>query len=186
MELATKRWVAVIVVNRNRIGSRQYGMVVALLILLAGVTAHAQDTLSIGVQSTLPAFQLVSNPNTTATNNLVVLTIWNFPSMNSAHLSICLFMTAPMTGTGNNTDTIPASAVRVNGSSIVTGGTSCGVAAAFPVVTGSHIWINGGTLSTQIWNGHRQDTLGISISGYPANLEADTYTGTINLIASVQ
>jgi hypothetical protein len=183
VELATKRWVAVIVVKTKRNGIRQFGMAV-VLVVSAALSAHAQDTLSIGAQSALPTFQLTSNP--TSTSNLVVLTNWNFTTTNSAHLSVCVYMAAPMTGTGNNTDAIPASAVQVNGSSIITGGTSCGVATAFPVVTGSHIWINGGTPSTRIWNGNRQDTLGISISGYPANLESDTYTGTINLIASVQ
>ena len=91
-----------------------------------------------------------------------------------------------MTGTGNNTDTIPASDVQVNGSSIVTGSTNCGIPSAFPVVTNSLIWILGGPASSRTTNGSRSDTLGISISGYPNNLEPDTYTGSINLIVSVQ
>jgi hypothetical protein len=146
--------------------------------------AHAQNSLSIGVQSTLSKFQLVSNP--TPTSNLVVLTNWNFPQTLFAHLSVCVYMTAPMTGTGNNTDVIPASDVQVNGSSIVTGSTNCGIPSSFPVVTNSLIWILGGSASSRTTNGSRSDTLGISISGYPNNLEPDTYTGSINLIVSVQ
>ena len=155
-----------------------------LLAAVAAPVAHAQDSLSIGVQSTLPTFQLVSNP--TATNNLVVLANWNITTTWFAHLSTCVYMTSPMSGTGNNTDTIPASAVQVNGTSIVTGAPNCGIPSAFPVVTNSFIWILGGSPSTRTQNGSRSDTLGISISGYPSNLEPDTYTGTINLIASVQ
>ena len=162
---------------------RQLWMVIVLLAFAAAPTAHAQDSLSIGVQSTLPTFQLISNP--TATNNLVVLTNWNFPTTLLAHLSTCVYMTLPMSGTGNNTDTIPASAVQVNGSSIVTGSTNCGIPSATPIVTNSVIWILG-TGSSGTRNGSRTDTLGISISGYPNNLEPDTYTGTINLVASVQ
>ena len=48
-----------------------------VLLVMASPTRFTLRTLSIGVQSTLPKFQLVSNP--TATNNLVVLTNWNFP-----------------------------------------------------------------------------------------------------------
>ena len=156
------------------------------MVLLAVVApaGHAQNSLSIGVQSTLPKFQLVSNP--TATSNLVVLTNWNFPQTLFAHMSVCVYMTAPMTGTGNNTDTIPASDVQVNGTSIVTGSTNCGIPSSFPVVTNSLIWILGGSASSRTTNGSRSDTLGISISGYPNNLEPDTYTGSINLIVSVQ
>jgi hypothetical protein len=155
-----------------------------LLAVVAAPTLYAQDSLSIGVQSTLPNFQLVSNP--TATSNLVVLTNWNFPQTLFAHLSVCVYMTAPMTGTGNNTDTIPASAVQVNGSAIVTGSTNCGIPSSTAVVTNSLIWFLGGSASSRIQNGSRSDTLGISISGYPNNLEPDTYTGSINLIVSVQ
>ncbi len=159
-------------------------VVMVLLACAAAPVAHAQDSLSIGVQSTLPTFQLVSNP--TATNNLVVLTNWNFPTTLLAHLSTCVYMTLPMSGTGNNTDTIPASAVQVNNSSIVTGSTNCGIPSSTAVVTNSLIWVLGGSPSSRTQNGSRTDTLGISISGYPSNLEPDTYTGTISLIASVQ
>ncbi len=155
-----------------------------LLALATAPVAHAQDSLSIGVQSTLPTFQLVSNP--TATNNLVVLTNWNFPTTLLAHLSTCVYMTSPMSGTGNNTDTIPASAVQVNNSSIVTGSTNCGIPSSTAIVTNSLIWVLGGSASSRTQNGSRTDTLGISISGYPSTLEPDRYTGTINLIASVQ
>jgi hypothetical protein len=186
VELATKRWVAVMM-KRNGIGIRQYGVVALLLVTALAPALHAQ-TLSIGVQSTLPTFQLISN--TTATNNLTVLSNWNFPFLTghwwSGNVSVCVYMTSPMTGTGSNTDAIPASAVQVNGSSIVTGSTNCGIPSAFPVVTNAAISLFGSTPATRTQNGSRSDPLGISISGYANNLEPDTYTGSINLILSVQ
>lgn len=188
MELATKRWVAVIVVKTKRNAIRQYGIAVALLLVTAIAPVLRAQTLGIGVQSTLPKFQLVSN--STATNNLVVLSNWNFPFPTShwwsGNVSVCVYMTSPMTGTANNTDTIPASAVQVNGASIVTGSTNCGIPSAFPVVTNVAISYFGSTPATKTQNGSRSDTLGISISGYANNLEPDTYTGSINLIVSVQ
>jgi hypothetical protein len=163
-------------------------MVMALLLVMAiAHPAHAQ-TLSIGVQSTLPKFQLISSP--TVTNNLTLLSNWNFPFLTghwlSGSVSVCVYMTSPMTGTGSNTDTIPASAVQVDGSSIVTGSTNCGIPSAFPVVTNAAISLFGTTPATRTQNGSRSDTVGVSISGYPNNLEPDTYTGSINLIVSVQ
>ncbi|HLH08303.1 MAG TPA: hypothetical protein VKW78_13780 [Terriglobales bacterium] len=161
---------------------------VLLIMTAAALSAHAQATLTISAPAALPQFQLTSI--TTATNNLVIQTNWNFPFGSShwwsANLSICVYMSLPMTGTGTNTDTIPATAVQVNGSSIVTGGTNCGVPNAYPVVTNSALSFFGKAPSGTTQHGSRSDTLGISISGYPANLESDTYTGTINLIATVQ
>lgn len=158
-----------------------------LLVTAIAHSAHAQ-TLSIGVQSTLPKFQLISSP--TVTNNLTLLSNWNFPFLTghwlSGNVSVCVYMTSPMTGTGSNTDTIPASAVQVNGSSIVTGSTNCGIPSAFPVVTNVAISLFGTTPATRTQNGSRSDTVGVSISGYPNNLEPDTYTGSVNLIVSVQ
>ena len=155
------------------------------MLLLAAVSVpalYAQDSLSIGVQSTLPKFQLTGS--TTSTNNLVVITNWKVTSTLFAHLSTCAYMTGPMTGTGNNTDTISQNFVQVNGASIVTGSTNCGIPSATPIVTNQLIWILGSGNSAL--SGSRSDPLGVSISGYPSNLEPDTYTGTISLIASVQ
>lgn len=170
---------------------------IAVLALLSIISSSgpvfAQARLSIGVQSTLPSFQLNSGPTTT--QSLTVLSNWDFPFLSghwtSGNVSVCVYMSSPMKGTGNNTDTIPAGAVRVtpNGgspSSIVTGSTNCGVASAYPVVTNVGISLFGLTPETRTQNGYRQDTVGISISGYPSNLEPDTYTGTINLILTVQ
>jgi hypothetical protein len=62
-----------------------------LLLSIAMAPALHAQTLSIGVQSTLPKFQLVSSP--TATNKLVVLSNWNFPFPTShwwsANVSVC-------------------------------------------------------------------------------------------------
>jgi hypothetical protein len=158
-------------------------MVLVLVMAVVAVpVAHAQDSLSIGVQSTLPIFQLTGT--STSTNNLVVITNWKVTSTLFAHLSTCAYMTGPMTGTGNNTDTISENFVQVNGASIVTGSTNCGIPSATPIITNQLIWFLGSGNSAL--SGSRSNTLGISISGYPSNLEPDTYTGTIYLIASVQ
>jgi hypothetical protein len=85
-------------------------------------------------------------------------------------------MTSPMTGSPGNGTSIPTSSVRVDGVSIVTASTNCGIPTA-----------------TQIWSkflvfgsGNHTEALTIDLNAYPANLEADTYNGTINLVAVLQ
>ncbi len=83
-------------------------------------------------------------------------------------------MNAPLTGTGTNTDNIPQARVQVNGVSIVSGSTNCGVVGATLIGSGSTSWLTPGS---------RTDSPAIRISGYSNTLAPDTYTGTIFLYA---
>ncbi len=85
-------------------------------------------------------------------------------------------MSGPMTGSNGNTEKIPASSVTANGSSIITGATNCGIAGAFVVVNSAQIK----------GRSSRTDTMTLSIASYSANLPPDTYTGTINIVATTQ
>lgn len=88
-------------------------------------------------------------------------------------------MTQNMKGTGSNTTSIPDTAVQLNSTSIVTGGTNCGVATAFQIATHASAFC---LCTSKAYT----DSATVRISGYPTTLEADTYTGTITLVATAQ
>ena len=142
-----------------------------LITVLCALPAMGQ-TLTVAPTNTLSTFALTSNPTTAQTLN--VRTAWS--GALSWGLQVCVYMSAPMSGSPGNGTTIPASSVRVDGVSIVTATTNCGVPTA-----------------TQIWSkfivlgsGNHTEAITIDLNSYPANLEADTYNGTINLVAVLQ
>ena len=145
--------------------------VLVLAMLFVMPQAPAQS-LSIGTTNTLTAFSLDRNPTLPQTLN--VRTSWNTGFALS--VQVCVYMSSPMAGTGGNAVTIPASTVRVNGTSIVTGSTNCGVPTATQI---ARQWFLFGSSS-------RTDALTIDMSSFSAALPPDTYTGTINLVAVMQ
>lgn len=114
------------------------------------------------------------NQDPTPSQTLTVTTTWQQASANQ--LRVCLYMTDPMVGTTGNTDTIAAASVQVNGTAlgIGNGKPQCGIHGAQLISTTT---ING--------LGSRSDTPSVRLAGYPANLAVDTYTGAINLVATV-
>src|SRR4051794_28205564 len=158
-------------------------LLLAILLIASSEMARAQDSLSISVQGSLPKFQLLVDP--TPANTIVLQTDWNITSALWGNVYVCVSMSAPMTGTGSNTDSIPATSVQANGTPILTGSTACGIPGALQVATG-FIWFLGNKPSTRMTNGERLDTVDFRLAGYPANLSPDTYTGTITVIANAQ
>jgi hypothetical protein len=122
--------------------------------------------------NTLTTIPLTTNP--TPSQVLNVRTSWTTGF--SVQLTVCVYMTAPLSGTPGNAVTIPASTVRVNGTSIVTGNTNCGVPTATQIARQFFLF---GSSS-------RTDALTIDMASYSAALPPDTYTGTINLVAVIQ
>lgn len=154
-------------------------LAVGILVMMMGGTAHGQS-LTVSATTSLPQFQLTADP--TPASPLSVRASWSgfYGLFNQLTVSVCVYMSAPMSGTGVNTDTIPASAVQVNGSSIVTGTTNCGVPGAALVGSEAH--------NCFITCGGSPDDYNVNVrlAGYSPALSADTYTGTINLIAQAQ
>jgi hypothetical protein len=147
-------------------------MVIAAMVSALVTSAVAQSSLTIATTNTLSAFSLTSDP--TASQTLNVRTSWSV--FFGYNLTVCVYMNAPMTGTAGNVATIPASSVRVNQASIVKAGTNCGVPTATLIGTKSW-WLGSGSMSNAI---------AIDIASYSASLPPDTYTGTINLVATAQ
>ncbi len=157
----------------------QYGcwFAVGVIVLLTTTMAHGQS-LSISATNSLPTFPLNADP--TPASPLTVQANWNGWAFGQLTVNVCVSMTAAMTGTGSNTDTIPATAVQVNGTSIVSGSTNCGFPGASLVGTKTHscFFFCGGFPD--------QYTINVRLAGYSPSLLPDTYTGTINLIAQTQ
>ncbi len=162
------------------------GRVTGLAILfLVGVLppAFAQGRM-VGLTATPSslAFQLDSNP--TSSQTLTITSTYRI-TWTTDTLSVCIGVPGGaswvMRGAASNSTTIPASAVQVSlnsgGSWVPIAGTAtnCGVTSVL-VWQGNEAW--------NWWqNDSRTDSVSRRLNNYPANLEADTYTGTITIYA---
>jgi hypothetical protein len=143
-----------------------------LLMLMVSTSASAQR-ISISANS-LATFSLNSDP--TLPQTLSVLTDWGSLWGWASSVNVCVSMNTPLSGTGTNPDKIPQAQVQLNGVSIVTGATNCGVLGA--TLLGSF------DVAKHV-AGSQTFSKSIRISGYSKTLAPDTYTGTINLYALV-
>jgi hypothetical protein len=147
------------------------------------VPAFAQGRM-VGLTSDPPAlsFQLDSNP--TSSQVLTITSTYRIALFVDT-VSVCIGVPGGaswvMRGAASNSTTIPASAVQVSsnagGSWVPIVGTpnNCGVTSVL-------VWQ--GNVSWNWWqNDSRTDSVSIRLNAYPANLEADTYTGTITVYA---
>jgi hypothetical protein len=130
------------------------------------------QSISVSVVSPLPGLTLTGS--STNTGSMSVRTSWNTGGRYFGLVETCLYMNAPLTGNGGNPDTIPAGNVQItlpNGSTrSIVGSGDCGV-----------------PTSTRItWNigrsGNANATVGFQVTNV-GNVGADTYNGTIYLVA---
>jgi len=149
--------------------------VFVLLVVAVALPAMGQ-TLSLSASS-LSTFPLTSDPTTTQT--LTVTTNVGGFFLVIPQTTVCAYMTANMAGKPGNTGSIPDTSVQMNSTSIVTGSTNCGVATAYQIANHAGAFCFCGTKTYT-------DSVTVRIAGYPTTLEADTYTGTITLIATAQ
>lgn len=138
--------------------------VIAMSVIACSLSASAQ-TITVSAQSTLSAFSLNSNPTSTQVLDLFVR--WKINNLST--VDTCISMTQPMRGTGNNTDTLSASNVYVNGAPL----TGAGCLLPNAVVVAHEV------------NARNKDNdhyyPQIQIRNFPSNLQADTYTGTLTI-----
>ena len=140
------------------------------LLSLAARPAAAQ-TLTVTVTGPAQSYSLASNP--TPTQPMTIVTRWSW-LWQTVH--VCAYMMAPLGGSAGNPDTIPTNTVQVNGNPIAGPG-GCGVGNARPIST----WTNGFLAG---FGGTHTDATNVRLSGFSATLEADTYRGTIYVVAS--
>jgi len=145
------------------------GLVCALLTVVYPLRAQS---LTVSVISPLP--NLIVNGTSTNSGSMTVRTAWNAAGRYLGWVETCLYMNAPLTGTGGNPDTIAAANVQITlpggGTQSIVGGGDCGVA------TSTRITWNYGQ------SGNANATVGFQVTNL-GNLEADTYNGTVYVVA---
>jgi len=150
--------------------------VLIVVVILLGSLASFGQTLSLSA-STLTTFQLTSDP--TSAQTLSVTTVVGGFFFVIPQVNLCAYMTQNMNGAAGNTTSIPDSSVQLNNTSIVTGTSNCSVTNAYQIANHASALC---FCTTKTYN----DSATVRIASYPANLEADTYTGTITLVAVAQ
>lgn len=176
--------------------TRTICMVVAIVgICLLSQSLFAQNTATNTVQiraikaeslaisgSALSQFDL----DAPAAQDMTITSSWNLRPGRTNGVEICVYMTADMTGNTGNGDVIPQAAVETKvGSGVYTpintnfSSTSCGIAGGatsvktYPLANAADHKVASTT-----------DTVGIQINTTTlGSIQADTYKGTINLIA---
>lgn len=145
------------------------GWLAALLVCAQPLRAQS---LTVSVVSPLP--NLTVNGTSTNTGSMTVRTSWNAGGRYLGWVETCLYMNAPLTGTGGNPDTIAAANVQITLPSGTTqsivGSGDCGVP------TSTRITWNHGQ------SGNANASVGFQVTSL-GNLGADTYSGTVNVVA---
>ena len=161
--------------RRRKGHARSWHVLVVVLVSLAARSAMAQQ-LTIAVTGPAQSFSLAADP--TPSQIMTVFTSWDKIHGSPISLAMCAYMTAPLTGGPGNSDTIAANRVQVNGNTIVSTG-GCGISNARQLSA----WVSNGSPGNN--RGDHTDNVNVRLSGVPATLAADTYRGTIYVIAIV-
>lgn len=147
------------------------GLVCALLMI--GEPLRAQS-LTVSVTSPLP--NLTVTGTSTNSGSMTISTRWTGATGHyQGWAYTCLYMNAPLTGTGGNPDTIAAANVQITlpggTTESIVGNGDCGVP------TSTRIASNYGRPS-----GNATTTVGFQVTNL-GNLGAGTYSGTVNVVA---
>jgi hypothetical protein len=144
-------------------------LVCALLVVARPLRAQS---LTVSVVSPLPG--LTVDGTSSNSGSMTIRTSWNTRGRYYGLVATCLYMNAPLTGTGGNPDTIAAASVRItlpNGTTqSIVGSGDCGIP------TSTRITWNSGR------SGNANATVGFQVTNL-GNLGADTYSGTIYVVA---
>jgi hypothetical protein len=168
----------------------------AILACLAATPARAQTSniVTVALSATLPnsisvALTVPGPVNFTLTGSSTDAgsvtpawnTTWNL-SPSTTTVNVCAYISLPLAGTGGNSDTILQANVLgkpdATGSFVAFTSTVCGQANGITV----HSW---SLASTGRKNITKSDSVLLEIDDSALTLQADTYTGTLNIVAQV-
>lgn len=175
------KWVVVVLTVITLISTAAMAASLSSTPATTTITATKAESISVAA-GTLPGFNLLS----LAPQSFTITSNYNLtPQRNT--VTICAYMdttTGIMKGTGTNTDTIPATNVQAKPTSgsyaVINGAAGCGLTSVTTVNTYNL------TNQASRKNVTNNDTLNIQLVGVDPALQADTYTGTITVVAYAQ
>mgnify|MGYP005811335217 CR=1 FL=1 len=146
------------------------------------IRATKAETISISAGGLTP-FDLLNLSSQT----LTISSNWNLTPQRTS-VSICAYMDPTngiMKGTGTNTDTIDQNMVQTKVGAGAWGNIDAGTGCA---ISGGATLVKSYTMGAQntYKNVSNTDTVLVQLNGVPASLSADTYTGTITVMAYAQ
>ncbi len=150
------------------------------------IQAVKNETLTVSASGLTTPFD-VSSGNSSS-QNMTITTQWNLkPSR--ASVDLCTYMdptTGVLQGTGNNSDTIGPAYVQAKptgaGSFAAINATpGCGVATGVTAVNSYTLQNHNDRTGVT-----KTDSVAIQLSNVPSSIQADTYTGTLTVVAYVQ
>lgn len=144
------------------------------------LAATAAESISVTITAPGPVnFNPLTGTTTVGSVTPAWTTNWDLkPQRNQ--VAVCVYLSGALTGTGGNADTIPAANVkgRPGGSGSFTALTAnaCGQSNALSIST---TVIDNANRK----NGSKNDSVGLEIDQTGLSLSADTYSGTLNIVA---
>lgn len=144
-----------------------------------GPAPLAPESISVVLTAPGPVHFALNGSVTTGSISPAWVSQWDLhPQRNQ--VQVCAYLSGALTGTGGNSDTIPPANVLGQpdgtGSFIAFTGTACGLSNAVSVSITP-------ITNQNRHNGSKNDSIVLEISETGLNLSADTYTGTLNIIA---
>ncbi len=150
------------------------------------IQAVKNETLTINASGLATPFDISSGNS--SSQNMTITTQWNLkPSR--ASVGVCTYMdptTGVLQGTGNNTDTIGPAYVQAKPASAgsfaaINAAPACGVATGVTTVNSYTLQNHADRTGVT-----KTDSVAIQLSSVPATIQADSYTGTLTVVAFVQ
>src|SRR5574337_237225 len=145
------------------------------------LAATMNESISVSITTGGPVnFTLTGSTTDAGSVSPAWTTTWDLkPQRNT--VTVCVYLSGALTGTGANTDTIPVANILAQanggGSFLAMTGNGCGQA-------GNAFVVNTYTLATVgRKNISKNDNVSLEINNSALSLEPDTYSGTLNIVA---
>jgi hypothetical protein len=144
------------------------------------LTANATESIGVAISVGGPVIFTLTGGSTDAGSVAPAWTTsWNLKPARTS-VAVCAYLTGALTGTGVNTDTIPAANVLAQADSSggfnPLTGTACGAGNAVTIHTYP-------LTTTATRHATQTDSVALEINDSALTLEADTYSGTLNIVA---
>ena len=158
-----------------------FGQITSTPVATTPISVLRGESISLIVSTPLPQLTLAVGALTSDTQNVIVHSSWNLKQTRTNGVQICAYTNSALAGTGGNPDTIAIGDIYItpsSGPAVALGsGTACGVSGAVEYTS----YVTATAAERKNFSG-QDDTIPVYVQ-IPTDVAADTYTGTLNLIA---